>query len=1139
QPAVLTVDLALTRLLAEYGITPDMVMGHSLGEYGALVAAGVLTFDNALKAVSARGTEMTKVSVEDNGLMAAVFAPLNEIEKIVNRVDGYVEIANINSYSQSVIGGATEAVKKAVLAIKEAGYDARMLPVSHAFHTKIVAPASKPLGRVLAQMDLQSPNIPIVANVTGEFYPMGPGVVPEMLDLLSRQVESPVQFIKGLKTLYKNGARVFVEVGPKKALHGFVEDVLGQNDDVLALFTNHPKTGDLVSFNQALCGLYAAGLGAAETAKEMEQVTAAINMPSRTQPASAPMAQTVSGQSLTRETAADSQTEADKYLELGHLFGEFLERGFQIYSRGKSSPQSRPQKVWITGAAMGLPGTDRVFDDANVERIFSGQQFIDLVPPKLRELMVDKNITRVVKSADGSGSFETIHSADEVIKLAARAVNLDIHRDFGFPEDRIAALDTVTALAIGAGIDAMRDAGIPLLLHYKTTTKGTKLPEKWQLPDEMRDDTGIIFTSAFPGYDSFAGEMERYFVNRALRQRLNDLQELRKRFTQINPSGNGVLDEIDRKIELLNTEMEKHPYVFERRFLFKVLSMGHSQFAEYIGARGPNTQINSACASFTTAVGLANDWIQAGRCRRVIIISADNITSDRLMDWFGAGFLASGAAATDEDVKEVAIPFDRRRHGMIIGMGSAAIVVENTDSAKERGLQPIAEVLSTITANSAFHGTRLDVNHISQVMEKLISEAEAKWGINRYEIAPQTVFVSHETYTPARGGSAAAEVNALRHVFGASANRIVIANTKGFTGHPMGVGIEDVVGIKAIETGIVPPVANFKEVDPELGPLNLSTGGHYPVEYALRLGAGFGSQISMMLIRRVPTKDGIRRKPSQLGYAYRIADQKVWQEWLDRVTGYRGAELEVEKRTLRVKDQGPASPRVKRPEAALQKIPSPPEEPVVSQPVPGTEESTKVAAANVPEVGETATADTTAKIAAVETSLDPVREKVLQLISEQTGYPPDMLEMDLDLEADLGIDTVKQAEMFAAVREAYDIPREDSLQLRDFPTLAHVIQFVYDRRPDLKPAARPSPAEGSQAGTPPGESTPVVETPSAPSPEVSGEDPVKAKVLELIAEKTGYPPDMLDLDLDLEADLGIDTVKQAEMFAAVREAYDI
>ena len=82
-----------------------------------------------------------------------------------------------------------------------------------------------------------------------------------MLDILTQQVASPVQFVKGLRTLYDAGARVFVEVGPKKALHGFAEDVLGSRGDVVSLFTNHPKLGDIVAFNQALCGLYAAGLG--------------------------------------------------------------------------------------------------------------------------------------------------------------------------------------------------------------------------------------------------------------------------------------------------------------------------------------------------------------------------------------------------------------------------------------------------------------------------------------------------------------------------------------------------------------------------------------------------------------------------------------------------------------------------------------------------------------------------------------------------------------------------------------------------------------------------------------------------------------------------------------------------------------
>ena len=90
-------------------------------------------------------------------------------------------------------------------------------------------------------------------------------------------------------------------------------------------------------------------------------------------------------------------------------------------------------------------------------------------------------------------------STAEVIKLAGRGGDLDLAEEFGVPAERIPALDIVTRLAIGAGLDALRDAGIPLVMRYKTTTRGTKLPERWALPEALQDDTGIIFASAFPG----------------------------------------------------------------------------------------------------------------------------------------------------------------------------------------------------------------------------------------------------------------------------------------------------------------------------------------------------------------------------------------------------------------------------------------------------------------------------------------------------------------------------------------------------------------------------------------------------------------------------------------------------------------
>ena len=1127
-------------------------MGHSLGEYGALVAAGALPFEEALEAVSARGRGMAEVAGQDNGRMAAVFAPLEEIEKILKTIDGYVVVANVNSKSQGVIGGASKAVEKAMDLFLRAGYNVVPLPVSHAFHTSIVAPASEPLRRVLEHLHLESPHIPTVANVNGEFYPMGPGVVPLMVDILARQVASPVQFVKGLKTLYHAGARVFVEVGPKKALQGFAEDVLSEYGDAVSIFTNHPKLGDIVAFNQALCSLYAAGLGrgTAETSLDAAAGTVAASAPL---PAFTPQATLAVAPVAASSSVPVAPADSNREMALGRLFAEVLDRGWKIYHAGNGSVPSQP--VTITGAALGLPGTERIFDDTNVSRILRGDQFIDVIPMRFRRDILDKHITRLSKNGGGQPTFESIDNLADVIKLAGRGGAFDLAKEFGIPAERVAAFDRNASLAIAAGIDALRDAGIPLILRYKTTSKNTQLPERWGLPDALRDETGVIFASVYPGLNSLTQECAKYYEDRSRREQLALLKNLRERINGSNGESS-LAAEIERSMDELRAAIDAQPYVFDRQFLFRIISMAHAQFAELIGARGPNTQVNAACASTTQAVALAEDWIRTGRCRRVVVVSADDITSDSMIGWLGAGFLSTGAAATGEVVEETALPFDRRRNGMIIGMGAAALVVESQDAARERGLRPICEVLGTKTLNSAFHRTRLDIQHISQLMEDLVAGVELSSGISRDQMASQMMFMSHETYTPARGGSAAAEVNALRRVFGAAADRIIIANTKGFTGHAMGAGIEDVVAVKALETGRVPPVANFKEVDPDLGPLNLSKGGAYPVEYALRLGAGFGSQISMTLMRRLTTKDEARPSPNALGYRYRIVDGNAWNAWLSRMAGYPTADLEVVNRTLRVQDQGIAS----RPREAAQETPrelapalqAPTPKPVAASkpapPAPPAKASpSKAAIPAVSSVSEIEGGGTdvhplaNALIPAVKT--DPVKQRILTLVAEKTGYPIDMLDLDLDLEADLGVDTVKQAEVMATVRETYGIERDDKLKLRDFPTLAHVIRFVHDRRPDLAAVVPPPPAADVRPEVRPEKireaATSAPATPATKPSHDGAADSVKERVLALVAEKTGYPVDMLDLGLDLEADLGVDTVKQAEVFATVRETYGI
>ncbi|HMN59942.1 MAG TPA: beta-ketoacyl synthase N-terminal-like domain-containing protein, partial [Anaerolinea sp.] len=158
----------------------------------------------------------------------------------------------------------------------------------------------------------------------------------------------------------------------------------------------------------------------------------------------------------------------------------------------------------------------------------------------------------------------------------------------------------------------------------RQTSKGTYLPDRWKLPEALADETGVIFGSAFPGLDEMAGEAEKYYEYEGLGSQIAELQKV---LAVVPASQAEVRHTIEQRIAELTAHRARLDYQFDRRFVFRILSMGHSQFAEYIGARGPNTHVNAACATTTHALSVAEDWIRMGRARRVIVVAGDDVTS--------------------------------------------------------------------------------------------------------------------------------------------------------------------------------------------------------------------------------------------------------------------------------------------------------------------------------------------------------------------------------------------------------------------------------------------------------------------------------------------------------------------------------
>ena len=226
QPAILTASVAAYRaMLAEGYARPDFVAGHSLGEYSALVAAGVLDFADAVRTVRRRGTYMQDAVPVGVGAMAAILgADLGTIEtSCAEAADGQVcSPANINSPSQVVIAGDTEAVDRACELLKERGAKrAIKLNVSAPFHCALMMPAQERLAEDLKMLQYGEFEFPIVHNVDAEVSSDG----TKVSELLERQVSSPVRWLQSVQTMTGKGVTTFIEVGPGKVLSGLVRQI--------------------------------------------------------------------------------------------------------------------------------------------------------------------------------------------------------------------------------------------------------------------------------------------------------------------------------------------------------------------------------------------------------------------------------------------------------------------------------------------------------------------------------------------------------------------------------------------------------------------------------------------------------------------------------------------------------------------------------------------------------------------------------------------------------------------------------------------------------------------------------------------------------------------------------------------------
>lgn len=225
QPAILTVSFACLRLMELKDKRPAIVAGHSLGEYTACVAAGVMSFKDCLRIVEKRGLFMEEAVPEGRGLMAAILGLERKIvEEICSGIiSGYVTPANYNCPGQIVISGEKEAVLEAIEVAKQRGAKrAVTLQVSVPSHSRLMLRASERLAEYLKEFNFNDPKIPVVSNVDG----LSRNSAEEIKDALVRQLHSGVLWEDSVRNIYEKGVHTFVEIGPGKVLSGLIRRII-------------------------------------------------------------------------------------------------------------------------------------------------------------------------------------------------------------------------------------------------------------------------------------------------------------------------------------------------------------------------------------------------------------------------------------------------------------------------------------------------------------------------------------------------------------------------------------------------------------------------------------------------------------------------------------------------------------------------------------------------------------------------------------------------------------------------------------------------------------------------------------------------------------------------------------------------
>ncbi|WP_285164785.1 type I polyketide synthase [Shewanella goraebulensis] len=1074
QSAIGVMSMSQYQLFTQSGFSADMFAGHSFGELSALCAAGVISNDDYYQLSFARGAAMASSAVDkdgnelDKGTMYAIILPANDadaansdniakLETCISEFDG-VKVANYNSATQLVIAGPTDSCANAAKAISALGFKAIALPVSGAFHTPLVGHAQKPFAKAIDKAKFTASKVDLFSNATGEKHPKD---AKSIKAAFKQHMLQSVRFTDQLNNMYDAGARVFVEFGPKNILHKLVEATLGNKTEAVSVISINPNPKGNSDVQLRVAAMQLNVLGAPLT--EVDPYQAEIAAPA------VPKGMNVK-LNATNHISAPTRAKMEKSLATGQVTSQVVET---IVEKVIEKPVEKVVEKIVE---------KEVIKTEYVEVAASGTTTVsNAAAPASQSTQSIAAQTKApqAQTAPAAGSLEAFFNAQQ---QAA-----DLHQQFlAIPQQYG---ETFTHL---------------MAEQSKMAAAGHAIPESLQR------------------------SMELFHQHQA-----QTLQSHTLFLEQQAQSSQNALSMLTGKTPVVNAPVSAKPVV--------ATPMIAAPVVETVKVAAP-VQAPTVITPVAKATPVAQAAAMAAPAPRIEPVKAPAPVADPVVTASAvtapAG-LSAGTAQSAQTALSSQKVLDTMLEVVAEKTGYPTEMLElSMDMEADLGIDSIkrVEILGTVqdelpTLPELSPEDLAECRTLGEIVDYMGSKLPAAGAMNS-----DTANATHTAVSaPAASGlSAETVLNTMLEVVAEK------------TGYPtemleLSMDMEADLGIDSIKrVEILGTVQDELPTLPELSPEDLAEcrtlgeivsymGSKLPAAGAMNTKLPTSSAAGAAQVAATQTS-GLSAEQVQSTMMTVVAEKTGYPTEMLELSMDMEADLGIDsiKRVEilgTVQDELPTLPELSPEDLAecrtLGEIVD-----YMNSKLP----TTSAAGANTPAAaGASQVAAPAAQASGL--SAQEVQSTMMTVVAEKTGYPTEMLELSMDMEADLGIDSIKRVEILGTVQdELPTLPELSPEDLAECRTLGEIVSYMGSKLPAAGAMNTKLPAEGANTQAAAG----AAQVAATQTSGLSAEQ-VQSTMMTVVAEKTGYPTEMLELSMDMEADLGIDSIKRVEILGTVQD----